>query len=305
MLKEKYEIVELFYRQEMSVNKNVGFSPSPGKPKEFVEFLKNNYGLEFEKFFKINSDFKPFCKNEFYKVHDKKYVDDFFEGSNKSNGLNWNKKFAESIRYTNSSLYHSIKNSVLNPNIISHSPTSGFHHATYNRGGGFCTFSGQVLASLKIYEETGMKGCYIDLDGHFGNSIESYREMKQFCRKIEKVIPSQCNVNPTGTGIKYLKDLKCKLDNVYLKYLNDEIDYFVWCHGADSHIDDPLGTQCDTEQWLYCTELFIEMIQSLIKQTQRLVPISMSLFGGYQKDFDKTLELHTRDVDLIIKNLIQ
>lgn len=119
-----------------------------------------------------------------------------------------------------------------------------------------------------------------------------------------QAIPEGCNINPSGRGIHYLRDLKIKLDNAMMMYLKGEIQYFVWCHGADSHIDDPLGTQLNTKQWLQCTDMFIDMINDITSITKSHVPISIALFGGYQRDFNKTLKLHQQDIDIFIKRLL-
>jgi hypothetical protein len=77
--------------------------------------------------FTIQSKFKPFINEDFYLAHEPNFVDDFFKGidpSASSNYLRWNKTFAESIRYTNSSLYHAQKYAVENPNSITFSPIS-------------------------------------------------------------------------------------------------------------------------------------------------------------------------------------
>ena len=76
------------------------------------------------------------------------------------------------MRYTNASLYHAIEHAVAHPEQVALSSTSGFHHARPTGGGGFCTFSGQVIAAVKIYREHRLVGAHVDLDGHFGNSIE-------------------------------------------------------------------------------------------------------------------------------------
>lgn len=182
------------------------------------------------------------------------------------------------------------------------SPSSGFHHAMYSGGGGFCTFSSQVLASLKLYNIFGLRGCYFDLDGHYGNSIESYREKKGF-ENVNKVIPRGCNVNPKDRGQGYIEDLYEKLNTIKNKIKLKQIDYVVWCHGADSHEDDPLGGELNTEQWLRCTKMFVEFIKETEEATGKIIPITIALFGGYQKDYNKVLELHKQDLEIIINGL--
>jgi acetoin utilization deacetylase AcuC-like enzyme len=301
--------VAIFYRPEMvAKDAKQNFSKSPTKPKLFVESLKRKFE-DFDERFILNGNFEPFTNEDFLLAHSKEYVDEFFAGIYplcESNGLSWSRQFAESVRYTNSSLYNAIKHSIKNPGQICCSPTSGFHHATFKTGMGFCTFSGQVIASLKIYEEFGLSGCYFDLDGHFGNSIESYRRMKGFKSKdaLNNAIPIVCNVNPSGKGVNYIKDLKYKFKLIKDLLISDKIQYVVWCHGADSHIRDPLGDQCDTDQWLLCTSLFTNFIKEVEEVTKRPTSITTALFGGYQKNYENTIKLHVEDMNIIINKLI-
>jgi len=301
--------VAIFYRPEMVAKENKhNFSKSPTKPKLFVESLKRNFE-DFDARFVLNGEFKPFTNEDFLLAHSKEYVDGFFSGVYpicESNGLSWSKQFAESVRYTNSSLYNAIKHSIKNPEQICCSPTSGFHHAVFKHGSGFCTFSGQVIASLKIYEEFGLSGCYFDLDGHFGNSIESYRRMKGYVRKddLNNAIPLICNVNPSGNGENYIKDLKHKFKLIKDLLISGKIQYVVWCHGADSHNEDPLGEQCNTKQWLECTQLFTEFIKDVEQKTGRPTSITTVLFGGYQKNYENTIKLHVEDMSIIVNKLI-
>ena len=122
----------------------------------------------------------------------------FFAGGRplcESNELTWSEQFADSVRYTNASLCHAIEHSIAHPEQLTFSPTSGFHHARPRGGGGFCTFSGQVIAAVKLFRKHHMVGAHIDLDGHFGNSIEDSRA---FVAKLNQAIPPGCNINPAG-----------------------------------------------------------------------------------------------------------
>jgi len=170
--------INMFYRPEMVLNDNRtnNYSRSPEKPRLLRDFLKAS-GL-YSNFNEI-SDWEPFTREDFLTAHTAEYVDNFFAGIPHdcvSNGLKWSAQFADSVRYTNASLYCAVKNSLEEPRTVAFSPTSGFHHARPYCGSGFCTFSGQVIASLKLYRDRRAVGAYIDLDGHFGNSIEDARE---------------------------------------------------------------------------------------------------------------------------------
>jgi hypothetical protein len=52
---------------------------------------------------------------------------------------------------------------------------------------------------------------FIDLDGHFGNSIEDSRS---FCKDLDLALPQQYHINPTGTHGDYHADLGKKLETL-------------------------------------------------------------------------------------------
>lgn len=289
-------MIKTFYnpKQVLAHDSNLNFSKSPLKPVLLLEYIKKQ---GFNNYFEITNEFKPFEKEDFYIAHTKEYVDGFFSGDKEQrskNGLEWSPQFADSVRYTNASLYNAILNSITNPEQISFSPTSGFHHATPDGGRGFCTFSGQVIASVKIYRDLGLRGAYLDLDGHFGNSIEDSRT---FVADLNKAVPEGFNINPASFGKNYINDLKEHLLKLKTAIIDNKIDYLVWCHGADSHEWDDLGTQCSTAQWLECSEIFYNFIKEIELETGKKIPIALSLFGGYRKDdYNSVLSLHTADL---------
>jgi len=297
------QTIKIFYNKNQSVSKGISSSPSrsPEKPKLLLNYLENRDLL---RHFCLDSDFPRFEKEDFLIAHTEEYVNAFFSGQHplcSSNGLTWSLELAESTRWTNSSLYHAIRHSVENPETICFSPTSGFHHASPGQGSGFCTFSGQVIASVKIYRELGLKGAWLDLDGHFGNSIEDSR---LFVRDLNNAIPPRFNMNPDGKHGEYIQDLEFCLRMLSAAIERKELDYLVWAHGADSHTNDDLGYQCTTEEWVTCSKIFYEWVKEINRHRTKPFPISLSLFGGYRNDdYNSVLSLHTADLIMCLNTL--
>jgi acetoin utilization deacetylase AcuC-like enzyme len=296
-------IIKTFYsdKQVLENGGSSNYSKSPKKPKLLLEYLKSRNLIEN---FELTDQFEPYADEDFEIAHDPSYVEEFFSGKGRcsSNALSWSPQFAESVRYTNASLYSAIKNAVTNPSEVSFSPTSGFHHARPSGGSGFCTFSGQVIASLKIYRELGLKGAYLDLDGHFGNSIEDSR---YYCKDLNSAVPLDFNINPVGTDEDYLADLGRWLSRLKHAILEGKIDYVVWCHGADSHEHDQLGHQCSTEYWVGCSTLFWRWVKEIDQELGRPLPVACALFGGYRDDdYQSVLSLHTSDFVECFKELL-
>ena len=286
------EKINMVYREEMVSVLSVGSSKSPNKPRYLLDFLYRNRLISN---FSLDENWEPFEKEEFYLAHTRQYVDSFFAGKEpfaSSNGLYWNSQFADSVRYTNASLFYAIERSFANPEIVQFSPTSGFHHAKPSTGAGFCSFSGQVIASVKLWNKQKLRGAYIDLDGHYGNSIE---DSKVFVRELNKIIPF--NINPSGDHKTYIENLVRDLNRLSSEILAGNIDYVVFCHGADSHEWDDLGSQCSTEEWIHCSELVYLMINRVSQKLNRPIPLTLSLFGGYRHDdYNSVLSLHTADL---------
>lgn len=290
----RHKKIVTFYtpKQVLQTGYLSNYSKSPKKPELLLKHIEDHGLLEN---FEIVDYFMPYTRFDFRVAHTTEYVENFFNGrkGSESNGLTWSKEFADTVRYTNASLYNAIRNSIINPEEVSFSPTSGFHHARPTGGSGFCTFSGQVIASVKLWRKYRVKGAYLDLDGHFGNSIEDSR---YYVKDLNTAVPKGFNFNPSGKQKEYINDLVRFLATLKNSILKGDIDYVVWCHGADSHQDDQLGHQCSTENWVRCSTIFWTWVKEMDALLGRPLPVSCALFGGYRDDdYDSVLSLHTAD----------
>jgi len=286
-----------YYTPKQVLQENIALSEtkSPLKPKLVMEDLMKIA----DNYVEVNADFKPFTKEDFYIAHTEEYVNGVFHynkpGKKLASNVPWSQELVTSLTYTSSSLYHAIKHSIANPDDITFSPTSGFHHAIPDTGMGFCTFSGQVIASIKLYREQHKKGCYLDLDGHFGNSIEDSR---YYVPDLDFAIPKGFNFNPSGYNETYVhmfsQFLYGRLTQAFLK---GDIDYVVWCHGADSHNDDDYGGQVDTKNWAECSKIFWTWVNYMDMKIDSGLPVSFALFGGYRADdYQSVINLHISDI---------
>lgn len=302
----KNQNIVTFYHQKMCPQQ-LGINtetPSPLKPQLLLEYLSKN---SLDQHFEFSDRFTPFSKEDFYIGHTSEYVNGFFKGeephasSHGLLGIDWSPSYVESVCYTNASFYHAIRHSIAQPEQICFSPTSGFHHATPTKGALFCAFSGEVIAALKLYQEKRLKGAFIDLDGHFGNSIGDSRAMFPV---LDQAIPAGAHLNIRTTHQEYLEDFKIRLLVLEEMILKGGIDYVVFCHGADSHEDDDIGRQLNTEEWIACAEIFSHWVIKIQKKLSRPLPITLSLYGGYRDDdFTSVLSLHTASLLKILSIL--
>ncbi len=269
------------------------FSKSPLKPYLLMKKI-NEEG--YADCFDIEDKFKPIKKKDFLLAHTEEYVNNVFnkEGNYSSNSLPWSKNLVDSLHYTTGSLLAAKEWAINNPEDICFAPISGMHHAKPTSGSGFCTFSGQVISAMKIYKKYKLSGAYLDLDGHYGNSID---DSYSFDHNIVKAIPKDCNINPKGVNAKYIEDFKNKLNNLQKKILNNEVHYVVFAHGADSHEDDDLGGSLDTKHWLMAAEVFANWVNDTSSKLGKPLPVVLCLFGGYRHDnYDFVLDLHLKSL---------
>lgn len=301
-MEDRHGKILTWFRPEMipgDVDPGMMASPSPLKPGKLMAYLKEA-GLT--PFFQVVEDWNPLGREDLLLAHSAEYVDAFLDGKQPlcgSNWFPWTPGLADSVRYTNASLYQAIRYSLEHPETVALSPTSGFHHATPGRGDAYCTFSGQVIAALKLYREKGVSGAFLDLDAHLGNSIDHSRA---FAPDLSLAVPIWANINPAGEGQGYLDDLQKKLQMLKGQVLQKKIHYVVFCHGADSHENDPYGGQLSTEQWLESSRMVYGWVKEMDAARGAPLPLSLSLFGGYQH-MDFVLALHASDLVICLETL--
>jgi acetoin utilization deacetylase AcuC-like enzyme len=294
--------IDLFFRPEMALEKDPreNQSRSPSKPARFVAHAAAlPLGAHLRRV-----PFEPLGPEDFLLAHEADYVEGFFRGQEphaSANGLAWSREFATTVRYTNGSLVAAVVAALERPSRIALSPTSGFHHAAPEGGSAFCTFSGQVIAALRVFRARGARGAWIDLDGHFGNSIEDSRAFRP---ELDAAIPAWAHINPAGRHRAYLRDLEERLGVLGERVLSGDIDYVGFAHGADSHEWDDLGVQCTTAEWIAASRLVYGAIDRWSRTLGRALPLVLALFGGYRDDDpDSVLELHAADVSIALSTL--
>ena len=293
--------VRIFYNDAMvpATSGRGDYSKSPSKPRRFMEHLATT---EMWRHCDVQADFAPVTPAQLQTAHEAHYVNAYLRGaqpSASSSALTWTPTQRDSVLLTNGALLAATRVALTSPGVVAFAPVSGFHHATPDRGGGFCTFSGQVIAALDVYRANGARGAWIDLDGHFGNSIEDSRD---FAPDLDEAIPRGCNVNPTGTHGTYLRNLERGLAHVEALLMQGELEYICFAHGADSHEWDQLGCQCTTDEWVLAASLVYSMVARV--RAYRPVPLVLALFGGYRDDDPASvLALHAADLAVCLRKL--
>ena len=168
----------------------------------------------------------------------------------------------------------------------------GFHHAGYERGGGFCTFNGLALVAQEF---TDKRVFVLDCDEHGGNGTE------EFTHRLPNLFNFSIHGTPFGMrgGERSIRRTVRPLEGNFSAYhqaLDDAFEKVEWFRpdlliyqaGADPHINDPLGSLGMT------TEQMFERDRLVFAYCRRQgIPVLFVLAGGYQEPIGaKLLPLH-------------
>lgn len=266
--------MKVFYTPKMVADSG-GYSPSAAKPKLAVESWLAA-GLPVELVWPV-----PVSIDQLSRAHDRCYVEDVLNGD-ESNGFgNYSQEVTDSLPYTSGAMLAAARHAVeTGENCCA--PVSGFHHAGYDFGGGYCTFNGLMVAAMDLLESgAAQKVGILDFDQHYGNGTDS----------IIASLGVGASVAHYSAGRHYL-DADDFIQSIpsLVHSLFFDCDVLLYQAGADPHIDDPLGG------WLTTEQLF--MRDTLVFHTagQLGLPVAWNLAGGYQRDADggisKVLAIH-------------
>ena len=172
----------------------------------------------------------------------------------------------------------------------------GSHHANFDGGAGYCVFN-DVAVAAKYLIDRGLAGriLIIDLDVHQGNgNAEIFmrdNNVFTFSMHSKSNYPAKKSISDCDVELEndmedkeYIKVLK-----YYLNQLNEEnFDFVFYIAGVDIHFNDRLGK-------LKISDEGIKKRDEIVTENffSKGVPLCGVLGGGYNKDFDKLVELHS------------
>ncbi len=172
----------------------------------------------------------------------------------------------------------------------------GSHHATYDYGAGYCVFNDVAVAANYIKKKQYAKKILIlDLDVHQGNGNS------EIFAKDRDVITFSMHCASNYPAKKSKSDIDVELndnmeDKEYLNVLNKNIkslnklkfDFVFYIAGVDVHFNDRLGK-------LKLSDEGIDLREKIVVENffSKNIPLCGVLGGGYNKNFDKLVELHS------------
>jgi acetoin utilization deacetylase AcuC-like enzyme len=264
--------MKIFYRPEQTAPQNDSFSPSAGKPAKVVaNWLRLDPTAELVRF-------EPVTLADLALAHDRAYVDAVLDCRIANGFGNKSAVVAATLPYTTGSMVAAAHHAFTTRESCA-SPTSGFHHASYYDGGGFCTFNGLMVAAQKLRQEfRRIDVGVLDLDAHYGNGTENIL-WKLSLDYVTHYSFGEKSVRRENAAA-WLRDLPEILTAFRA------CDVVLYQAGADPHVDDPLGGVLTTKQLYERDRIVFTTLKALG------VPVAWCLAGGYQSPIEKVLELH-------------
>ena len=172
----------------------------------------------------------------------------------------------------------------------------GSHHANFESGAGYCVFNDVAVAAKYLLDRNLAKKILIlDLDVHQGNGnsdiFKNNKNVFTFSMHSKTNYPSKKSISDLDVELNdnmedhdYLKILK-----YYLVKLNQEkFDFVFYIAGVDIHFNDRLGK-------LKISDEGVRKRDEIVTENffSRSIPLCGVLGGGYNKDFNKLVELHS------------
>ena len=252
------------------VAQSKSFSPSPGKPQLLVEHLQSlGYPMDLHEPLALSRD--ALCL-----AHDSAYVDGVLNCTLANGFGNREAAVAASLPYTSGSLYRAACLALEHG--LAASFSSGFHHAGYRYGGGFCTFNGLAITARRLYTEGRIRRLLIlDADYHYGDGTDD------IIQKLSLDYVRHETLGRTFRCIHRGEDYLGALQEIMDSLAQAPVDLILYQAGADVHEDDPLGGILSTEQMAERDRMVFAGARAL----QR--PLAWNLAGGYQRDANNSI----------------
>ena len=172
----------------------------------------------------------------------------------------------------------------------------GSHHATFDSGAGYCVFNDVAVAAQYLLDRgLAKKILIVDLDVHQGNGnsdiFKNNKNVFTFSMHSKSNYPAKKSISDLDVelednieDLEYTNSLKGCLDQLN----KEKFDFVFYIAGVDVHFNDRLGKLKISDEGIKTRdEIVIENFFS------KNIPLCGVLGGGYNKDFNKLVELHS------------
>ena len=172
----------------------------------------------------------------------------------------------------------------------------GSHHANYDSGAGYCVFNDVAVASQFLLDrELAKRILIVDLDVHQGNgNSDIFKDNKNvftFSMHSKSNYPAKKSISDCDVELEndtedkeYLNILKFHL----IELNKENFDFVFYIAGVDIHFNDRLGK-------LKISDDGVKKRDEIVTENffSKRIPLCRVLGGGYNKNIDKLVELHS------------
>ncbi len=173
----------------------------------------------------------------------------------------------------------------------------GSHHATFSFGAGYCVFNDVAVAANYLKnKDLAKKILILDLDVHQGNGnseiFKNDKDVFTFSMHCASNYPAKKSKSDMDIELKeHMEDAEyLNILNYNLKKLNKlNFDFVFYIAGVDVHFNDRLGKLKLTDEGIGKRDKIV-----IENYFMKKIPLCGVLGGGYNRNFDKLVELHSK-----------
>jgi len=172
----------------------------------------------------------------------------------------------------------------------------GSHHATFDYGAGYCVFNDVAVAANYLKNKNyAKKVLIVDLDVHQGNGnseiFKNDPDVFTFSMHCASNYPAKKSKSDIDIELEEQMEDEEYLNILYknLKELNkNKYDFVFYVAGVDIHQEDRLGKLKISDDGINKRDKIV--IENFYSKN---IPLCGVLGGGYNKNFDKLIKLHS------------
>lgn len=264
------QTLPVFFDARMVAPNATSYSPSAAKPAQAVaDWQAHGLAVELHEFLPASAD-------QLALAHARAYVDGVLSLERQNGFRNHDAQVAAALPWTTGAMMAAAEHVLLSDDLIACAPVSGFHHAGFDGGGGFCTFNG-LMVTARYLLELGMvkKVAIVDFDFHYGDGTDEIIQRLGLRGQVWHYTSGHIYNRPDQAA-EFMRAVPRIMADAIRAAAGGGI--VLYQAGADMHRDDPLGGMLTTEQ--------LEERDRIVFQALRQsgTPCAFNLAGGYQRD---------------------